>query len=75
MRSIIPDDSDAKCREILQNIIKAMKPGYSKILIFEWVLSDMGSPLYLALLDIDMLALVSGMERMETRVCLNARPT
>jgi len=70
LRSIPHDHSDAKCREILQNIIKAMKPGYSKLLIFEWILPDMGSPLYPALLDLNMLALLSGMERTETQVCL-----
>lgn len=40
-----------------------MLPGYSKLLIFEWVLPDIGTPLYPALLDINMLALLSGMER------------
>lgn len=45
-----------------------MKPGYSKLLIFEWVLPDTGSPLYPALLDINMMALFSGMERTEIQV-------
>ncbi len=44
-----------------------MKPGYSKILIFEWILPDVGTPLYPALLDINMLALLSGMERTTTQ--------
>jgi len=44
-----------------------MKPGYSKLLIFEWILPDVGTPLYPALLDINMLALLSGMERTETQ--------
>ncbi|TVY18906.1 O-methyltransferase asqD [Lachnellula arida] len=65
LRSIFHDYSDAKCREILQHVVKAMKPGYSKLLVFEWVLPDAGSPLYPALLDINMMALFSGMERTE----------
>lgn len=40
-----------------------MEPGYSKILINDWVLPDSGSPLLPALLDIQMLAVFSGMER------------
>lgn len=44
-----------------------MKPGYSKVLIFEWILPDVGTPLYPALLDINMLALLSGMERTQTQ--------
>ena len=40
-----------------------MEPGYSKILVNDWVLPDSGSPLLPALLDIQMLAIFSGMER------------
>ncbi|TVY47936.1 Demethylsterigmatocystin 6-O-methyltransferase [Lachnellula occidentalis] len=65
LRSIFHDYSDAKCREILQHVVKAMEPGYSKLLIFEWILPDTDSPLYPALLDINMMALFSGMERTE----------
>ncbi|KAG4416780.1 hypothetical protein IFR04_010109 [Cadophora malorum] len=67
LRSILHDYSDAVCRKILQHIVTAMKPGYSKLLIFEWILPDVGTPLYPALLDINMLALLSGMERTETQ--------
>ena len=40
-----------------------MKQGYSKVLIFENVLPETGTPLASALLDINMIALLSGMER------------
>lgn len=40
-----------------------MKAGYSKLLINDWVLPEEGSPLYPSLLDINMLALFSSMER------------
>ena len=43
-----------------------MEPGYSKILIKDGVLPDTGSPLVPALLDIQVLALLSGMERTQT---------
>ncbi|PVH85194.1 putative O-methyltransferase [Cadophora sp. DSE1049] len=67
LRSILHDYSDYVCRKILTRIVAAMKPGYSKLLIFEWILPDVGTPLYPALLDINMLALLSGMERTQTQ--------
>jgi hypothetical protein len=68
------DYSDAKCREILQNVVTAMKPGYSKLLIFDYILPDVGTPLWPALLDIQMMVSLSGMERTETqwRALLNS---
>ena len=44
-----------------------MEPGYSKILINEWVVPDTGSALIPALIDIQMLAVLSGMERTRTQ--------
>ena len=66
-RSICHDWSDIKCRQLLSNTVAAMEPGYSKILINDWVLPDTGSPLVPALLDIQMLAVLSGMERTQTQ--------
>ncbi|KAK4691124.1 hypothetical protein P7C71_g5810, partial [Lecanoromycetidae sp. Uapishka_2] len=66
-RSICHDYSDDKCRELLSNTIAAMKPGYSRVLINDWVLPDTGSPLLPALLDIQMMAVLSGMERTESQ--------
>ena len=43
-----------------------MEPGYSKILINDWVSPDTGSSLVPALLDIQMLAVLSGMEGTQT---------
>lgn len=44
-----------------------MEPGYSRILINDWVLPDTGAPLLPALLDIQMMAVLSGMERTESQ--------
>ncbi|GAW26060.1 putative O-methyltransferase [Rosellinia necatrix] len=44
-----------------------MKPGYSKLLISEFALPASNSPLYPALLDVNMMALLNGMERTEGR--------
>ena len=38
-----------------------------KLLIFEYILSDVGAPLFPALLDIQMFAILSGTERTETQ--------
>ncbi|KAL8829948.1 MAG: hypothetical protein Q9191_001720 [Dirinaria sp. TL-2023a] len=66
-RAIFHNWTDSKCRDILQNVVKAMKPGYSKLLVNEWVLPEAGVPLYPALLDINMMALFSGMQRTQTQ--------
>jgi hypothetical protein len=42
-----------------------MTPGYSKLLLNEYVLRDYGCSLAPAMMDINMLTLCSGMERTE----------
>ena len=44
-----------------------MKKGYSKLLLFEWILPEKDVPLFPALLDINLMALLSGMERTEAQ--------
>ncbi|EPE28805.1 S-adenosyl-L-methionine-dependent methyltransferase [Glarea lozoyensis ATCC 20868] len=67
LRYILHDYSDEKCQEILKHIVDAMTPGYSKLLIFEWVLPDTESALFPSLLDINMMALLGGMERTQSQ--------
>lgn len=64
-RNIFHDWPTHKCVEILKNIAAAMKPGYSKLLIFEWILPSKDVPMYPALLDINMMAVLNGQERTE----------
>jgi hypothetical protein len=66
MRSICHNLSDDKVRELLSNTVSAMRPGYSRLLINDWVIADTGSALVPALLDINMMALLSGMEGTES---------
>lgn len=61
LRSILHDWSNAKCLEILARIREAMTPGYSKLLLNEFILPAQNVPLYPALLDINMMALLNGM--------------
>jgi len=62
-RSIFHDWPDKACVSIMKNTAAAMKKGHSKLLIFEFVLPEKNTPLYPALLDINMMALLNGMER------------
>jgi hypothetical protein len=65
LRYIFHDWPDTDCLTILKHIAAAMTPGYSKLLIFEWVLPARNVPLYPSLLDVNMMAVLNGMERTE----------
>ncbi|CAN8103135.1 unnamed protein product [Discula destructiva] len=67
MRNIYHDWPDDACVEIMKRISGAMSRGYSKLLIFEWIMPEKGVPLYPALLDINMMALLNGRERTEAK--------
>ena len=60
---ILHDWPDDECIKILRNTAAAMTPGYSKILLNEYVLPDRGCSVSHAWMDINMLAITSGLER------------
>ncbi|KAF4635742.1 hypothetical protein G7Y89_g2347 [Cudoniella acicularis] len=60
---ILHDWSDYKCLEILSGLKSAMKPGYSLLLLHEMIVPEKGATAFHALLDLNMMALNSGMER------------
>ncbi|KAI4157937.1 MAG: hypothetical protein L6R39_000569 [Caloplaca ligustica] len=62
-RNIFHDWPDSDAGVILQHTADAMKKGYSRLLINEWVLSDTNSSFLPAAMDINMMCLFSGMER------------
>ena len=64
-RAIFHDWPDDRCRQILRHTAAAMRPGYSKLLISEFVLPQRGTALFPASLDIQMMGLHAGMERSE----------
>ncbi|KAI1261979.1 S-adenosyl-L-methionine-dependent methyltransferase [Xylariaceae sp. FL1019] len=66
-RSIFHDWPDNDCIAILKNTAAAMTPGYSKLLMSEFALPSSNTPLYPALLDVNMMALLNGMERTEAQ--------
>ena len=66
-RSIFHDWPDKDCITIMQNIASVIKECYPKLLFFEWILPDKWTPLYPALLDMNMMTLLNGMERYRTQ--------
>ncbi|KAL8669258.1 MAG: hypothetical protein Q9168_006142 [Polycauliona sp. 1 TL-2023] len=64
-RAIFHDWSDDACHRILLHTAAAMKRGYSKLLISEFVLPDTDTALFPATLDIQMMGLHGGAERSE----------
>ncbi|KAI1121727.1 putative O-methyltransferase [Nemania abortiva] len=62
---ILHDWSDVKCLEILEQVKKAMKPGYSKLLLHEMIIPDQGASKFHGMLDLTMMAFNAGMERTE----------
>ncbi|KAJ0160691.1 Demethylsterigmatocystin 6-O-methyltransferase, partial [Colletotrichum tanaceti] len=65
LRHIIHDWQDEPAREILRMQASAMKPGYSKLLIYNHVLPDQKCPSRAASYDIMMMVYVCGRERTE----------
>lgn len=59
--------SDDACRSILKNIIPAMTPGYSKLLIKELLIPDQNAPWALTAMDVNVLQSLSGQERTESQ--------
>ncbi|KAI9925332.1 hypothetical protein ASPWEDRAFT_62821 [Aspergillus wentii DTO 134E9] len=59
LHSVLHDWPDAQCHQILANIIPAMKRGYSKILINEHVIPDVGAHWEATSLDLIMMSIGS----------------
>ncbi|MCJ1398246.1 hypothetical protein MMC11_001443 [Xylographa trunciseda] len=67
MHSVLHDWPDADCRRILQHTVAAMKPGYSKLLINENVVPDVGASWQITSLDWFMMGLAASRERTEAQ--------
>ncbi|KAI4643340.1 uncharacterized protein J4E79_011281 [Alternaria viburni] len=59
--------SDDACRRILRNIVFAMKPGYSKLLIKELLIPDRNAPWAFTAMDVNVMQSLSGQERTESQ--------
>ncbi len=69
LHSVLHDWTDERCREILRQLIPAMEKGYSKILINENVVPDVGASWKITSLDWFMMALAASSERTEAQWC------
>ncbi|KAF2870881.1 O-methyltransferase-domain-containing protein [Massariosphaeria phaeospora] len=65
LRNILHDWDDDKCLEILRHTVAAMKPGYSKIIINEFVIADQNPCAFAMRSDFMVMALAGAKERAE----------
>ena len=66
MHSIIHDWSDDHARKILRNIKDAMKPGYSKLLVNDNVISSLKPDPQMVMVDLTMMVKTAAGERTDT---------
>ncbi|MCJ1310764.1 hypothetical protein MMC25_004431 [Agyrium rufum] len=64
-RQVIQNWQDAKCLQIFRHTIAAMKKGYSRIIINEMVVPDIGAGVHQSNVDFTMMSCLSAMERTE----------
>ncbi|KAK5719686.1 hypothetical protein LTR17_015221 [Elasticomyces elasticus] len=62
-RSVCHDWDDSHSRKLLANTVAAMDPEYSRLLIDDWVLPDLGASLKATNMDINMMIMFDAMER------------
>ncbi|KAI1651178.1 putative O-methyltransferase [Daldinia loculata] len=65
LRGVFHDWAYEPSLQILQNIVPAMKKGYSKLLVCDVVIPPKGASVYQAGMDLNMMALLSACERTE----------
>ncbi|KAL2855717.1 S-adenosyl-L-methionine-dependent methyltransferase [Aspergillus pseudodeflectus] len=67
MKFVLHDWSDAQSLQILRHIRDAMTPGYSKLIIEEFILPEKDCPLLPAMWDWEMMVFLNSFERSEGR--------
>ncbi|KAH9887820.1 putative O-methyltransferase [Xylariomycetidae sp. FL2044] len=67
MHAVLHDWDDRDARRILGRVAAAMRRGYSKLLIHEPLLPDVGATLYQSVADVSLMHLISASERTENR--------
>lgn len=63
LHSVLHNWTDSQCRTILTQLVHAMKSGYSKILINDFVIPDQNPPWLMTSLDLIMMAMSAATER------------
>lgn len=67
MKYVLHDWPDEKAADILNNIKPAMKPGYSKLILEEFILPDTKAALLPCMTDLAVMLFSSGLERNRQR--------
>ncbi|KAL1866897.1 hypothetical protein Daus18300_006600 [Diaporthe australafricana] len=67
MHGVLHDWSDKPARKILQMLRDALKPGYSKLLVYDHVVPETSAHPHATSYDLTMMVKVAGMERTETQ--------
>lgn len=65
IRQVLHDWPDKECQTILKHIAEAMRPGYSKVLVNEFIVPEVGASDFITACDLVMMGLSGGMERTE----------
>ncbi|KAJ8117929.1 hypothetical protein OPT61_g973 [Boeremia exigua] len=65
MKFILHDWNDELCLKLLRNVTAGMKRGYSVLIVEDFILPVKGASLLPAMWDIEMMSLLSAMERTE----------
>ncbi|KAL9598998.1 MAG: hypothetical protein Q9219_004112 [cf. Caloplaca sp. 3 TL-2023] len=66
MRQVLHDWPDKECKIILSNLAAAMRPGYSRLLVNEIIVPEVGAGEFIIACDLIMMGLSGGMERTES---------
>lgn len=64
-RYISHDWPQETLKEMLSHIRKAMTPGYSRLIINDWIVPEKGASKFMTSQDFNMMAIGGGMERTE----------
>ena len=67
LRYITHDWSNARCTAIIENLKSAMAPGYSKVIIHDWIVPEKDPSMFMTSQDLNMMSFGGGEERSEAR--------
>lgn len=65
MKFILHDWNDDLCLKLLRNVTAGMRSGYSTLIVEDFILPVKGASLLPAMWDLEMMSLLSAMERTE----------
>lgn len=67
IRQVLHDWPDRECKRILEHLAAAMNAGYSKVLINEFLVPDVGASDFITAIGLVMMGMSGGMERTKSQ--------